>query len=410
MAKSEVRNGKPSNNADAQAPTFVEFFAGIGLVRLGLEQAGWQCVFANDIDADKQVGYELNFSSAHFHLGDIWNLQSRNIPKGVTLLTSSFPCTDLSLAGYRKGLEGSESSAFWGVIRILKELKSNNRTLPLLMFENVVGFLTSHRGADFRAAIEALNALGYYVDAFILDALLFVPQSRPRLFLIAVHERHRENSKLVLNDSSIMGGWDNAMSSPFSSVARPEKLRSFIYTHPNLKWALFDAPDLPAKRSVTLNDIIEDVPAADPSWWSEDRVKKLLGQMSAVNLEKIRQLRSRNAVGYATAYRRMRQGRSMAEVRVDGIAGCLRTPKGGSSRQILIEVNGEVTRARLLNGREYARLQGVPDSFSIHPDSVKAAFGFGDAVCVPAITWIGKHLLNPLVKATTQRVRARKSA
>ena len=152
-----------------------EFFAGIGLVRLALEQQGWQVVFANDIDPNKREMYDANFNGNHFRLGDIHKLNPDDIPE-CELFTASFPCNDLSIAGAWKGLEGKESSAFWGLIDILKALGS--RKPPLVMLENVVGFLQSHGGRDFETALLALNELGYCVDAFILNAVHWVPQSR----------------------------------------------------------------------------------------------------------------------------------------------------------------------------------------------------------------------------------------
>jgi DNA (cytosine-5)-methyltransferase 1 len=86
----------------------------------------------------------------------------------------------------------------------------------------------------------------------------------------------------------------------------------------------------------------------------------------------------------------------MAELRVDGIAGCLRTPRGGSGRQILFKAGKGEYRARLLTPREAARLMGA-DKYKISVPLNRALFGFGDAVCVPVIEWIAKYYLNPLV-------------
>jgi hypothetical protein len=99
--------------------TVAEFFAGIGLMRMGLEKAGWRVVFANDIALEKRAMYTGHFvdASDHFHLGDIHKLTADEIP-AVTLATASFPCNDLSLAGARAGLNGKQSSAFWGCASI----------------------------------------------------------------------------------------------------------------------------------------------------------------------------------------------------------------------------------------------------------------------------------------------------
>ena len=104
--------------------TVAEYFAGIGLMRLGFDQAGWQTVFANDIDEKKHEMYCHHFgSSPEFVVGDIHQIHQRTIPS-TTLATASFPCNDLSLAGARKGLAGEHSSAFLRFIRILKEVGS----------------------------------------------------------------------------------------------------------------------------------------------------------------------------------------------------------------------------------------------------------------------------------------------
>ena len=136
--------------------TFAEFFAGIGLMRMGLEAQGWTLAFANDIDPLKLEMYRGQFqdTNGHFNLGDIHALSVALVPT-VTLATASFPCNDLSLAGARAGLGGKQSSAFWGFIRILTEM--GLRRPPMVLIENVLGFLTSHDGSDFREALKALN-------------------------------------------------------------------------------------------------------------------------------------------------------------------------------------------------------------------------------------------------------------
>jgi DNA (cytosine-5)-methyltransferase 1 len=102
---------------------------------------------------------------------------------------------------------------------------------------------------------------------------------------------------------------------------------------------------------------------------------------------------------YGTVFRRVRNGHSMGELRVDGIAGCLRTPRGGSGRQILFKAGKGQYFARLLTPRECARLQGVPDTYKIEVPLNQALFGFGDAVCVPVIEWIAENYLNPLINS-----------
>jgi DNA (cytosine-5)-methyltransferase 1 len=368
-------------------PTFAEFFAGIGLMRMGLEKRGWQIAFANDIAEDKYEMYADNFADAatHFCLEDIHKLEPENVP-AVTLATASFPCNDLSLAGGRKGLGGKQSSAYWGFVRILEEL--GERRPPLVLLENVAGFLTSHGGRDFQAALLALNRLGYAVDPMIIDAAQFVPQSRVRLFVIGhLDEGH---------------GAREMRETPcfYESDARPKPLADFIFTHPEIVWDIRALPGLPG-CALSLKDVLERLPADSPFWWSDERRDYLLSQMSERHTEKLQQMRECKKLSYGTVFRRVRNGRSMAELRTDGVAGCLRTPRGGSGRQILVEAGGGPVRARLLTPRECARLMGA-NGFAINVTLNKALFGFGDAVCVPVIAWIAEHYLNPLLTEMRQ--------
>lgn len=359
---------------------FAEFFAGIGLMRMGLERSGWQCAFANDIDPKKFEMYAQMFPNAsdHFVLDDIRNLQVSRLPE-VTLATASFPCTDLSLAGRRAGLAGAHSSALWPFLEVLHQVEQLRPRLVLL--ENVPGFLTSHGGADLKSALVSLNRLGYEVDAFILDAVNFVPQSRPRLFVVGsyrpVKSLLRERKQPIFGESEV----------------RPAALAGFILSNPDIRWSIRDLPRLPS-RTTKLPDILESLPDESREWWSLDRASYLLTQMSPRHRELADRMIYSEDYSFGTVFRRVRNGKSMAELRVDGIAGCLRTPKGGSGRQILFEGGKGRYRVRLLTPRECARLMGA-DEFPISVSSNQALYGFGDAVCVPVVDWIARNYLNP---------------
>ena len=355
-----------------------EFFAGIGLMRLGLEGAGWETRFAHDISAEKETLYTANFGAGDFLRGDVHQLDSRLVPS-VTLATASFPCTDLSLAGGRAGLGGKESSAFWGFVRVLEDLSRESRLPPLVLLENVTGFLTSRGGQDFRDALLALSRLGYAVDALILDAAWFVPQSRQRLFVIGV-----QRDFLLKTSSSL----------PLASRVRPKALVDFILGNPDLGWNLTPIAG-PETVVSTLADVLEDLPDDHPDWWSRERVAYFENQTSERHRAQLSQFRSQEGWSYATAFRRTRQGRLMAELRTDGLAGCLRTPKGGSARQILVRMGDGRLDVRLLTGRECARLMGAPDSFKLDVPLNQALFAFGDAVCVPVVMWLARNCLNP---------------
>lgn len=364
----------------AQA-TFAEFFAGIGLVRLGLEDAGWTGVFANDNDPIKHRLYLDQFGdNSHLNQSSITNLTSDDIPT-VALATASFPCTDVSLAGGKRGINGSQSRLFWTFANLIEGME--HRRPKLLLIENVVGLIHSKNGADLKACLRRVNSLGYVVDAFILDAKCFVPHSRPRMFIIAT-ERN-------LADRIPPAFWSD---DPGPLRGRP--LADFLHRHDDLEWR-FRALPTPLPRKTLLRDVLEHPPEHDPNWWSQERLDRLLYQMS----EKHRKIADEITEGYirryGTIFRRMRNNKSMAELRTDGLAGCLRTPKGGSARQILFQGCRGRCRARLLTPRECARLMGADDyrlSETVSANDVY--FGFGDAVCVPAIRWIADNYLNPI--------------
>lgn len=343
-----------------------EFFAGIGLMRLGLEAAGCEVSYANDISRDKMEMYLAHFGDdGHFHLGDIHDIDPASIP-AVDIATASFPCTDLSLAGSRAGLAGKESSAFWGFIDILSKMRKRP---GLVLLENVPGFLTSHGGKDFAEAMQSLADLGYFIDPLIIDAVHFLPQSRQRLFVVCSLKKPKGSTSFCQ-----------------FSATRPKTICETAFHLPGMPWAFSSMPSLPTPFK-TLKDILEDIPAKSPLWWSPERTDYLLNQMSDKHRRIIDEMITGNRYSYGTVFRRVRNGKSMAELRTDGIAGCLRTPKGGSGRQILVMAGRGKFAARLLTGRECARLMGA-DDFVISDNLNKALFGFGDAVAVPVVTWL----------------------
>ncbi len=350
-----------------------EFFAGIGLVRMALERNGWETVFANDIDPIKFSMYRDNFGDRGFHLGDIGELQPEAIPD-VSLATASFPCIDVSLAGNRAGLKGKHSSTYWEFHRLMKGM--GRRKPARVLLENVVGLLTSNSGRDLRKIILSLNELNYTCDILLLNAADFVPQSRPRLFII--------------------GRLNQCSGNPHDcdpSEARPEVAVDFVRKNSDLRWNLATAPPLPRRRK-RLEDIVEQLDPSDPSWWENARKQHLFSQVSDLHRRVLRALVEGDNKSYATVYKRVRPTGCRAEIRADGIAGCLRTPRGGSSKQFLIEAGRGSWRIRNMTAREYARLQGVPESFKINVPYTKALLGFGDAVCIPVVEWIVKHCLS----------------
>jgi len=376
---------------DSGAPLF-EFFAGGGLARLGLEP-DFTCVFANDIEPAKAAAYRAAFGGEDMRQGDIWKLNAADLPGQAALAWASFPCQDLSLAGARRGLAAPRSGAFWGFHRLIEKLAHEGRAPDVLALENVSGLLSSHGGADFTALIHALDDLGYRAGALEIDASLFTPQSRPRLFIIAAR-----NAPPHLSSSG--------PSEPFHTpalravVARlPEALRKhFVW------WRL----PTPPKRNAALADVLDDDDAV--AWQSDEQTARLLAQMSPLQSARVESLRESGARAVGAVFRRIRiehgQRVQRAEARFDGIAGCLRTPAGGSSRQLLLFVEGKSTRSRLLSPREAARLMGIPEHYPLPTSQTQALHLVGDAVCVPVVRWLSQHLLAPLAGAAASRKTA----
>src|SRR5665213_298826 len=384
---------------NSQKRTVADFFAGIGLVSMGLGRAGWKTVYALDYDKDKAAAYTNHFGNGHYHTKDIAKTNGADVPN-VVLAHASVPCTDLSVAGARRGLRKGQSSSFWHFPRILREMKKRP---PFVLLENVEGLLAPDEGNDLRSILHELNELGYYVDLLRIDASHFVPQSRVRLFMIGTNE-------------SVVGRFPQNASTQAqqmkNSNARPQKIIDYISKNSDLRWYFHKLPNLPS-RDASLEDIIDH----DAEWWIKERSRYLYSQMHKRQQKLVNKKKNARSYSYFTAFRRMRirdgKSQSTAELRMDGIAGCLRTPKGGSAKQIIVRVGKGRFDARLLNEKEVARLMGAED-FRINPDlsSNQVLYGFGDAVCVSVLEWIGTHYLNPLLRRTSARpvtrsVRAR---
>lgn len=373
-------------NAHAPPPSplrAAEFFAGIGLVREALTQASFQVVWANDIARVKAAIYGANFSLDHYVVGDVRNVRGSEIPD-VDVATASFPCTDLSLAGWRRGLEGEQSGMFWEFARVIEEM--GERRPPALLLENVPGFATSRSGRDLRTAVERLNGLGYSCDIFQVDARHFLPQSRPRLFIACFLDA--------------VGGrplWSDAL--------RPKHIVDLAVEHPELELHAYPLR-LPAPDRRILAEIVERVGAGSDLWWDHRRTESFIASLSPLQAERLRQL-CKGDLTWRTAYRRTRGGVAVWEVRSDQVAGCLRTARGGSSKQALVEAGHGAIQVRWMTAREYARLQGVDDEFRFaNLSRNKVMFGFGDAVCVPVVAWIASTYLAPVLRGHIQMSKA----
>ena len=362
---------------------FAEFFAGIGLVREAVAPLGWECVFANDIAPGKAEMYRARFGGDDLLVEDINNLTIHDLPADLDAMTASFPCIDLSLAGKRAGLAGEHSGTVWPFLDLLAEQCRLRQSPSALLLENVTGFLSSRGGRDLLEVCERIAGLGYAIDLTVIDARWFTPQSRPRLFVAGVR-----------TDSA--PGWlpPNGQ----KSRVRPSGVRRFQAAHPELPFVDLPIPEPPDNAGYSLLSILEALDAGDRRWWPEEKTASLLEGMAERHRRRVDELLAGRRGGVAAMYRRRRHKRTVGEVRSDVIAGCLRTPQGGSSVQFLVDCRSGRPRIRPLTGIEYARLQGA-GSFPVNVGDRQAQMGFGDAVCVPAVRWLVRYAFPHLVDA-----------
>lgn len=372
-------------------PSFYEFFAGGGMARAGLGD-GWQCLFANDFDFKKGAAYQANWdkgSQTVLKVGDIRQVQTSELMGVADLAWASFPCQDLSLAGGGAGLRGERSGTFYPFWDVLKQLIEEGRAPRVVALENVTGTLTSHGGKDFEAICETFAENGYRYGALVIDAAMFVPHSRPRLFVVGVRDGVEIDGSL-LSPGPIEPFHTRGLRAAYERIGDAAKL----------KWLWWNIPT-PAHRNSVFADLIEDSPTS-VQWHSEYETAKLLGQMSPLNLAKVDAAKRSGRRMVGAVYRRTRiedgMKRQRAEVRFDDLAGCLRTPTGGSSRQVILVVDGALIRSRLISSRETARLMGLDETYLLPKNYNETYHLTGDGVAVPVVRHLAQHLIEPVLK------------
>jgi DNA (cytosine-5)-methyltransferase 1 len=358
------------------------------MARCGLGSS-WKCLFANDFDHKKSMVYRYNWKVNDLKTADIRTVTAADLPGVAELAWGSFPCQDLSLAGGGAGLKGERSGTFYPFWDVMRGLIAEDRAPRIIALENVCGALTSHEGRDFSAICSAFDDAGYRYGALVVDAELFVPHSRPRLFFIGVHHSVSIPSHLV---SAVSQTPWHPRSIKCAKDGLPKKAA--------LGWVWWKLP-IPRKRTLNLSDLIEEDPKG-VEWHTATETAALIGMMSDVNLAKLEEAKKLRRRVVGAIYKRTRHDESgqkvqRAEVRFDDVSGCLRTPAGGSSRQLLLIVDGEDVRSRLISARETARLMGLPDSFVLPSNYNEAYHLTGDGVAVPVVRHLARHLFEPIL-------------
>ena len=255
-------------------PSFYEFFAGGGMARVGLGD-GWTCLFANDFDTKKGLTYQANWGTGgELTIDDVRKIKAADLPGHADLIWGSFPCQDLSLAGGGAGLKGERSGTFYPFWDVVKGLIKAGRGPKLIALENVLGTLTSHGGRDFAAICKTFADAGYRYGALVINAALFVPQSRPRLFVIGVRD-DVDVDEALLSPGPIAPFHTAALQRAFDGVEAKALKRMVWWNVPS-----------PPHRNVTFADLIEEYPDS-VEWHTTAERDQILKMMSPVNKAKV---------------------------------------------------------------------------------------------------------------------------
>ncbi|SOC26674.1 DNA cytosine methyltransferase [Thalassospira xiamenensis] len=374
-------------------PTFYEFFAGGGLVSAALTPQ-WSCLFANDVNPVKALSYSANFESHCFVEGDMRGITLDELPGHPELVWASFPCQDLSVAGPKAGISGKRSGLVWPFLDIVMNMAKQGRRVPFIILENVVGTLTSNNGKDYAALLEAIVNLGYRVAPFEINASLFVPQSRPRLFIVCFAAELEFPQGMLLDDPTELF--------VSKAILKADEVLS-DHTREHRVWLGLPPPVV---RTTTLSDILEPDDAV--TWKDDHFTVSLLNSMSASHAAHVKAAILSGGRKIGTVFRRTRmtkdRGREVrAEVRFDGIAGCLRTPSGGSSKQLVLVIENGDVKSRFMTPRECARLMGLSESYRLPSNDTAALHITGDGVVVPVVQHLVQHCVEPLLTSLHRR-------
>lgn len=310
--------------------TFIDLFAGIGGFRMAMQNLGGKCVFSSEWDAQAQKTYLLNYGEVPF--GDITKESTKSfIPDDFDILCAGFPCQAFSLAGKKLGFEETRGTLFFDVAEVIR------RKRPKAFFlENVKGLLIHDKGKTIQTILKVLREdLDYFVpDPQIVNAMNFgVPQHRERVFIVGFR--------------------------------KDQNVNSFVYP---------DSTD----KTKTFADVKEENVVSAKYYLSTQYIKTLIAH-------KERHASKGNGFGY--------------EIIPDtGVANAIVVGGMGRERNLVIDhrledftpvtrIKGEINRdgLRRMTPREWARLQGFPDSFIIGVADASAYKQFGNSVAVPAI-------------------------
>lgn len=322
--------------------TFIDLFAGIGGFRLAMQSLGGKCVFTSEWDEKSQITYKTNFGDAPF--GDITKeITKQYIPDEFDVLCAGFPCQAFSIAGKRGGFEDTRGTMFFEVAEIIKRKKPK-----AIFLENVKGLISHGQGKTLATILNVLrNDLGYFVpEPQILNAKNYgVPQNRERIFIVGFRK------DLGIDE--------------------------------------FSYPD-PSNKKVVFKDVKEERVVSAKYYLSNQYLNTLVAH-------KKRHEDKGNGFGYEI-------------IADDGIANAIVCGGMGRERNLVIDhrledytpvthIKGEINRQgiRKMTPREWARLQGYPNTFVIPVADASAYKQFGNSVAVPAIRATANEIIKRIL-------------
>lgn len=327
---------------------FIDLFAGIGGFRLAFQSLGGKCVFTSEWDEQAKKTYRANFGEVPF--GDITKEETKRfIPDNFDVLCAGFPCQAFSIAGRRGGFEDTRGTLFFDVAEIIR------RKRPKAIFlENVKGLVNHDKGRTLSTILNTLREdLGYFVpQPRVMNAKDFgVPQNRERIFIVGFRQ------DLGINE--------------------------------------FEYPK-PIKDPVAFEDVKEENPVSVKYYLSTQYLKTL-------EEHKNRHESKGNGFGFEI-------------IPDDGIANAVVCGGMGRERNLVYDdrledftpithIKGQVNRLgiRKMTPREWARLQGFPDTFRIEVADASAYKQFGNSVAVPAIKATAEKIINKLLNENADR-------
>jgi DNA (cytosine-5)-methyltransferase 1 len=223
----------------------------------------------------------------------------------------------------------------------------------------------------------------------LIDATHFLPHSRKRLFVVVVDRSVAIPINLVADQP--METWHPQALITAQGRLSPESQDAWIW------WRLPPPP----KRKLRFAEVLEDDPP-EARWHTDGEIQRLLEMMSPIHLASVENAKRAGRRMVGALYKRTRKNGAgdkvqRVEIRFDDIAGCLRTPGGGSSRQTVMIVKGDLIRSRLLSPREAARLMGLPDEYMLPSNYNETYHLVGDGVAVPVVPFLAAHILEPIL-------------